>query len=184
MGTRGITKVIYEGNTAVSQYGQWDHYPSGQGLVVFEFLRGDGNIDKLKNSIKTNIYVPSVEALDDIYANYTNENGMSTMEQNDEFSDVYPSLSRDTGSGILEVISNATQPIPLYLDLDFENDTLMCEGVYTINLDDNTFTTLYDGEETVIKFEDIYNMGKEDYLVKSKCSVYEYQQGIDKQAVA
>jgi hypothetical protein len=109
---------------------------------------------------------------------------MSTMEQNDEFSDVYPSLSRDTGSGILEVISNATQPIPLYLDLDFENDTLMCEGVYTINLDDNTFTTLYDGEETVIKFEDIYNMGKEDYLVKSKCSVYEYQQGIDKQAVA
>jgi hypothetical protein len=184
MGTRGITKVIYEGNVAVAQYGQWDHYPSGQGLVVFEFLRGSGNIDKLRNSIKTNIYTPSVKELDDIYASYTNENGMSTMEQNDEFSDVYPSLSRDTGSGILEVISNATQPIPLYLDLDFENDTLMCEGVYTINLDDNTFTTLYDGEETVIKFEDIYNMGKEDYLVKSKCSVYEYQQGIDKQAVA
>jgi hypothetical protein len=184
MGTRGITKVIYENELKVSQYGQWDHYPSGQGITVFEFLRGDGNIDKLKDGIKKNIYKPSVKELDDIYANFSDENGMSTLEQGEEFSDVYPSLSRDTGAGILEVIANATQPIPLYLDLDFESDTLMCEGVYTINLDNDTFTTLYEGNETVIKFEDIYNIGKEDYLVRSKCSVYEYQQGIDKQPVA
>jgi hypothetical protein len=184
MGTRGITKVIYEGNTAVSQYGQWDHYPSGQGLTVFEFLRGSGNIDKLKDSIKKNIYTPSVKELDDIFAGYSNENGMMNMEQAESFDKVYPSLSRETGAGILEVIANATKPVPLYLDLDFENDTLMCEGVYTINLDDNTFTTLYEGNESVIKFEDIYNIGTEDYLVRSKCSVYEYQQGIDKQAVA
>jgi hypothetical protein len=184
MGTRGITKVIYEGNTVVAQYGQWDHYPSGQGKVVFEFLRGADNISKLTNGIKNHIYVPSENEYNEIVNGYSNESGMMTMEQGDSFGKVYPSLTRDTGSGILEVIANADSPVPLYLDLEFENDDLFCEGVYTVNLDNETFTTKYNGSETVIPFSEIYNLGLEDYLVKSKCGVYEYQQSLDKEAVA
>jgi hypothetical protein len=184
MGTRGITKVIYEGDVKVAQYGQWDHYPSGQGKTVFEFLRGADNITKLKNGITNHTFVPSENEYEAMVGSFTNENGWMNMDQAEAFSKQYPSLTRDTGAGILDVISNATGTVPLFLDLDFENDELMCEGVYTINLDDETFTTKYNGEETVIRFEDIYTIGIEDYLVRSKCGVYEYHQTLDNAAVA
>ena len=35
MGTRGLTMVVSKGKTRVAQYGQWDHYPSGQGRTAF-----------------------------------------------------------------------------------------------------------------------------------------------------
>ena len=39
MGTRGLTSVKVNGETKIAQYGQWDHYPSGQGIVALNFLR-------------------------------------------------------------------------------------------------------------------------------------------------
>lgn len=34
MGTRHLIKVKYKGEIKVSQYGQWDGYPDGQGLDI------------------------------------------------------------------------------------------------------------------------------------------------------
>lgn len=178
MGTRGITEVIYEGQTVVSQYGQWDHYPSGQGVTAFEFIRGAGNIDNLKTNLKL-VYEPSSEELEKIYAPYTDDRGLMTMDNGDKFSKQYPSLTRDTGAGILEVIANANEPVPIVRDLEFKSDDLFCEGVYTINLDNETFTTKYNDVETVIPFSDIYRIGVEDYLVRSKCPVYDYHKKLD-----
>ncbi len=173
MGTRGITEVIFENDLKVAQYGQWDHYPSGQGLDIFNFLKDQDNIDKLKSGL-ANVTYPSTAELDDIYKNYTNENGMSTMEQGEQFADAYPSLTRDTGGRILEVIANSTGPTPLYMDADFKNDELFCEGVYTVNLDDETFTSKYGGNETVITFESILTMNEDQYLELTSCPVHEY----------
>jgi len=181
MGTRGITEVIYNGEIVVSQYGQWDHYPSGQGITAFKFLRSQENIDNLKKNLAL-VYVPSDDEYKAIVSKYSDERGMMTMEQGDEFSKMYPSLTRDTGAGILEVIANATNPVPLFLDLEFKDDRLFCEGVYTINLDDNTFTTRYnryenDNDEDVytLSFEQILYTGEDDYLERAKCGVYQYQ---------
>ena len=182
MGTRGLTKVIYEGETLVAQYGQWDHYPSGQGVTAFEFLRGADNITNLRNNIKIKTYTPSESEMDEIVNQFANENGMMTWEMGEQFTKMYPSLSRDTGAGILELIANADEIVPLVLDKEFENDDLFCEGVYTINLDDNTFTTKYGNNETVISFDEVYNIGKEDYLIKCDCPVYQYE--LDNAAVS
>ena len=51
MGTRNLTKVINEqGEVVVAQYGQWDGYPSGQGVnalnAIFYYL------DEIKQGIK------------------------------------------------------------------------------------------------------------------------------------
>lgn len=184
MGTRGITEVIFENEIKVSQYGQWDHYPSGQGVTVFNFLRGADNISKLKNGITNHVFVPSESEYEGMVKPFSNEDGWMTMDQSEQFSKQYPSLTRDTGAGILEVIANAEGTIPLVLDTEFKNDELFCEGVYTINLDNETFTTRYGGEETTISFSDVYTMGIEDYLVKTKCGVYEYQKSLDNAAVA
>lgn len=39
MGTRGLTMVICDGETKVAQYGQWDHYPEGNGITCLEFTK-------------------------------------------------------------------------------------------------------------------------------------------------
>jgi len=151
MGTRGLTKVIYEGDIKVAQYGQWDHYPTGVGLQVLSFLRGEGNIDNLKNNIK-NVQPVSDEKLDEIVNEFSdNENGMMTMEQAEAFKAKYPSLSRDTGGEILSVIANSSSEVPLVLDPDFEQDNLFCEGVYSVDLDNNMFISRY--ADVFIAFE-------------------------------
>jgi hypothetical protein len=155
MGTRGLTKVIYEGDIKVAQYGQWDHYPSGQGVAILSFLRGEGNIELLKNGIK-NIKTISDKTLDKYVNEFSdNENGMMTMEQAESFKDKYPSLSRDTGGEILSVIANATNEVPLVLDPEFEKDDLFCEGVYTVDLDQSMFISKYADRLLVFMFNDL-----------------------------
>ena len=144
MGTRHITKVIYEGKTVVSQYGQWDGYPSGQGLTCYFFLQDENNIENLRKNIK-NIFYPVQEQLDDYIAPFRNENGMVEWEAGKAYSEKYPSLTRDTGAEILRVIADSGNGlVPIVLDTDFENDALMCEGIYEINLDTNRFITKFD----------------------------------------
>ena len=177
MGTRGITEVTYNDKIVVSQYGQWDHYPSGQGITILNFLRDQDNIEKLKNSFDLHLtYEASDEELKKIYANYFDETGMGTMEQSDNFGKDYPSLTRDTGGGILEVIANATEPIPLVLDKEFRNDDLFCEGVYEINLDDETFTTIFGETTLTLSFERCLTISDDEYLTEAKCGVYQWQQ--------
>ena len=144
MGTRHITKVIYEGKAVVSQYGQWDGYPSGQGLTCYFFLQDENNIENLRKNIK-NIFYPVQEQLDDYIAPFRNENGMVEWEAGKAYSEKYPSLTRDTGAEILRVIADSGNGlVPIVLDTDFENDALMCEGIYEINLDTNRFVTKFD----------------------------------------
>jgi hypothetical protein len=158
MGTRGLTKVIYEGETKVAQYGQWDHYPSGQGVAILSFLRGEGNLELLKKGIK-NIKAISDKTLDKFVNEFTdNENGFMTMDEAESFKDKYPSLSRDTGGEILSIIANstnATNKIPLVLNPEFENDDLFCEGVYTVDLDQSMFISRYADRLLVFMFNDL-----------------------------
>lgn len=182
MGTRGITEVISNGQTVVAQYGQWDHYPSGQGLTALNFLANPANVDKLRAGL-ANVYVPSDEEREALVASYHNGDGWMNMEQGDRFNQDFPSLTRDTGAGILQVIADSTDKIPLYLDTDFKNDRLFCEGVYTINLDNNTFTTeynRYNDEETedvlTLTFDECATISHDEYLTRAKCGVYQYYQ--------
>ena len=177
MGTRGITEVTYNDKIVVSQYGQWDHYPSGQGITILNFLRDQDNIEKLKNSFDLHLtYQASDEELKKIYANYFDENGMGTLAQSDNFGKDYPSLTRDTGGSILDVIANATDPIPLVLDKEFRNDDLFCEGIYEINLDDETFTTIFGETTLTLSFERCLTITDDEYLTEAKCGVYQWQQ--------
>ena len=48
MGTRNLTAVMIDGEYKVAQYGQWDGYPSGQGLTCLHFLRETMDEDKFK----------------------------------------------------------------------------------------------------------------------------------------
>lgn len=143
MGTRGLTKVISNGETVISQYGQWDHYPSGQGVTALLFVSDPMNIHALKTGL-SNVYYPTQDELDEITSKYTNSpEGWMDMDQADRYSEENPSLTRNTGAEILSVVAGSRSPLPIIRDLEFENDELFCEGVYTVDLDNNTFISTY-----------------------------------------
>lgn len=178
MGTRGVTEVIYNDKLVVSQYGQWDHYPMGQGITILNFLRNQDNTEKLKQSFDLHLtYEASDEELKKIYANYFREDGMGTFEDGERFSKDYPSLTRDTGGSILYVIANAktNELVPLVLDKEFRNDDLFCEGIYEINLDDETFTTIFGETTLTLSFERCLTITDDEYLTEAKCGVYQWQ---------
>jgi hypothetical protein len=164
MGTRGLTKVVYKNQVIVAQYGQWDHYPEGQGVTLFYTLQDS---DVVKNFIKKipQIYYPSDEQLDVIYKSVTGDNPDEQV----------PSLTRNTGGEIFRVIAEwDDSPIPIVRDEAFEKDELFCEGVYTINLDTGFFHTQFgrkDGTWIISLFlglEYLLDMTAEDYIQSCK----------------
>lgn len=163
MGTRGITRVIKDGVTVVAQYGQWDHYPSGQGVVALEFLSKPSNVDKLISGLQ-HTYVLTEKEQEEISNKYS-DGGWMNVEQANAYGADYPSLTRDTGARILQVVAAATADnrVPLVLDEEFINDEVFCEGVYTVNLDNRTFTTKYHGKELMMYLDSMFDMY--EYLV-------------------
>jgi hypothetical protein len=166
MGTRGITKVIVNETIAVSQYGQWDHYPSGQGTNIYYFLQDPANVVALRAGLATHVWYPTDSELEALSRPYVKENGMMTLEMGEKYSADYPSLTRDTGADILRVIANAEGLVPIYKDLMFETEELWCEGVYTIDLDAETFTTKWDSETYTFTFDEIRSMSANEYAKK------------------
>ena len=168
MGTRGLTVVTYNNEVRVAQYGQWDHYPSGQGVTALEFLRDKNNVEKLRNNIDKCYWIPQ-EKHEAIVAEFSSldKQGWMTMEDGKAFGEAYPSLTRDAGAEILYVIAEATGPVPLANNYEFAEDELMCEGIYSVDLDRNTFISEYAPYPT--KVYDLNNLPtQEDYIAAFK----------------
>ena len=51
MGTRNLTAVFMDGEYKVAQYGQWDGYPSGQGVDILNILKNAKKDILKRNSI-------------------------------------------------------------------------------------------------------------------------------------
>lgn len=167
MGTRNLTKVIKNNKVVVAQYGQWDGYPSGQGATVFFTIQKAGQIESLDNNLYLT-YEPSDDERMKMAEPFLDGSmpGMMTIESGKLFSEKYPSLTRDTGADILNVIAEATERVPLYLDIDFEDDELFCEGVYTVNLDNKTFTSKFNGQTVRMSFSEVRTGTIGDYLIR------------------
>lgn len=146
MGTRGLTIVTYNNETRVAQYGQWDHYPSGQGVTMLNFLRDAKNVEALRNNMDKCYWIDEAahEALIDEFSGTSSMGkGWMTLEESGQYKAAYPSLHRDTCAEILYVIAEADKPVPLQNQSDFADDTLMCEGIYAVDLDRNIFSSEY-----------------------------------------
>jgi len=127
MGTRHLTVVKIDGEIKVAQYGQWDGYPEGQGVVILTFL---------KDLIKT-------EGLSEFKARcrslrFATEAELKRINKDPKWSENYPELSRDAGGKILEMIAAAETELLLYNQLDFAADSLFCEFAYFIDFDAGT----------------------------------------------
>ena len=147
MGTRNLTKVINaNGELKVAQYGQWDGYPTGQGINA---LNHAYNADHIEAGL-ARVRWAKQEELDAIYASLPELNRFGTDDQKN-FGLFYPNLTRDTCADILGVVAWSVGEVILVDESDFENDTLMCEGVYTLDFQKQKFISKYHGK--VVEFD-------------------------------
>lgn len=140
MGTRNLTCVVFEGRYKVAQYGQWDGYPSGQGLTILNFLREQFNREQfLKNLSKCRF--ANDEEINSLWLASGAKPGdkFVNMEISKRFKEANPQLSRDTAAEVLSMIQGAKGDLPLSDSLNFAADSLFCEFAYVIDLDKGTF---------------------------------------------
>lgn len=138
MGTRHLICIQQNNEYKVAQYGQWDGYPSGQGVDVLNFAK---NLDKDLFICKLeNVFSPTQEQIDGWYKDAGHDGGdWLTVTVASKFKESHPILSRDAGAGVLELILNSNHPLPLISSLNFAADSLFCEWAYVNDLDSNTF---------------------------------------------
>lgn len=122
MGTRNLTMVVKDSELRVSQYGQWDGYPIGQGKTVLKFLQ---------RLIQNNEQKAFIDAIDNV-THLPNKDGESYAIEN------YPHCSRDHGAEILNIILDNKGELELWMHWEFMYDSLFCEFAYLIDLDNNT----------------------------------------------
>ncbi|HEX5426568.1 MAG TPA: hypothetical protein VFW94_23675 [Candidatus Acidoferrales bacterium] len=150
MGTRHLTCVYQDGQYKLAQYGQWDGYPSGQGVIVLAFLRDRllGREDRFIERLNA-CFTATKEQVEQWYreAGNTSTDGWINGIVAEKFTAAHPSLSRDTGAAILALIMASREPVPLHPDLNFAADSLFCEFLYLVDLDKRTFE-VYTGFNT------------------------------------
>lgn len=165
MGTRHVVTVKSEGETKIAQYGQWDGYLTGQGQVIQEFLE-KADLKKFQQKLR-HLKTLSDEEVKDYWVICGAEPGESlvSMEVASCFQNEHPGLSRDTGAEILQMVYEG-KVTEVYLDEEFEKDTLFCEYAYKLDLDNKTISVIGAGIENMAlkEFQKLDLQAEEDKL--------------------
>lgn len=173
MGTRHLICVVKDDEYKVAQYGQWDGYPSGQGLGILDFLKNEMDRETFEKKVSEISFLTKEES--QIRWDECGANGEKwvSIEVSDKYRKLYPENCRDTGSDILLLIQESDKPLKLVDSLDFAGDSLFCEYAYVIDLDKNTYE-VYEGfnqkpldkDERFISLERESKHGEKYYPVK------------------
>jgi hypothetical protein len=144
MGTRHLICVVEDKKYKVAQYGQWDGYPSGQGITVLNFLK---EYDKEHFIYNLNTYV-KFGTKEDLHRQWelcgADDSGLVELDVSDKHRELFPENSRDTGAEILSIIERTDKELFLCNSVDFAGDSLFCEWAYIVDFDNNAFE-VYEG---------------------------------------
>lgn len=148
MGTRHLQIVIdKEGQTKIQQYGQWDGYPSGQGVDILKYLR-KGDLEKYQENLNN--------------INKITDEQVDLVNKDTNWKVNYPYLSRDCGSDIHLMIEEELVKFVQHISLEEANQ--WCEGFYTIDFQKSLFITEF--RDKVAKFKLSKLPTKKTYLKK------------------
>lgn len=124
MGTRGLTAVILDGERKIAQYGQWDHYPSGQGRTVLAFCR------ELADDAKRAAFVAALGR-----CRFATDADVDIAKANeDRWQEIFPTWTRDHGAKILGFVASLDGEIVMRDEWNFGADSLFCEWAYVIDV--------------------------------------------------
>jgi len=132
MGTRNLTIVKVDGKTKIAQYGQWDGYPTGQGYTIADFIQNHLDLDKMKEKTRALKRITKKDHKDRwTEAGADPKSNLVNFTVSDKFADMYPFLSRDTGSKILRMVQDGvyTYEKSFSTKNGFERRNITVEGV-------------------------------------------------------
>ena len=146
MGTRNLTMVIdKQGIIKVAQYGQWDGYPSGNGIEILAFAKDKSNLEKLEKRLEEVEFITPTCSAKPFFKGYNKRANKNCLTDNDRyFFETF--MSRDVGADILKNIVNedySNMPnelkgtIWLGDETKFGQDSIFCEWAYCINFQTN-----------------------------------------------
>jgi len=104
--------VMVDGVERVAQYGQWDHYPSGQGVKILTFckknLRTRAQRAEFLGKVQQCGFISDAELQERwVACGAKPDSDFVNMDVSAEFKRRYPALSRDTGGDILYLLMTA-----------------------------------------------------------------------------
>lgn len=123
MGTRHLIAAVIDGDFKLAQYGQWDGYPDGQGADVLTFVR-DMDADAFAQKLRA--------------CHWLSKDEKDAVNATADWHKVYPHLSRDAGSGVLDMIAASDAGLGLIDMRGFAGDSLFCEWGYVVDFDSKT----------------------------------------------
>lgn len=163
MGTRHLIRIIDStGIIRAAQYGQWDGYPSGQGVDLLEHMHDLGFASaetraEFDSALQNTVFVNDEDI--EIIDKRIKEQGLTLSKD-------LPAFSRDTSADLLPIIMSPDRDgmaacafdrddkLRLQNSITFGVDTVMCEWVYEINMSAldgvGTFSVRRDDESPVI----------------------------------
>ena len=142
MGTRNPTMVTQDHETRISQYGQWDGYPEGQGLTILSFLEEKENIEKLKALLPKIRFEneQDIKEKEEFSKSIGAKEGWVNIPQSELYDQKYPLDSRNLGGAILEkLLEHQNEAEIVLVDSEkFAADSLFCQWAYVVDLDIKT----------------------------------------------
>ena len=160
MGTRNLTVVIKNDKIVLSQYGQWDGYFSYTGVKFLEFVKDKLQYGKSQKRIDINCqkFSEQLECIGEANQDVLNKiqnttdsfscnSSKNTTKYAIPFNMLFPSLCRDTGVEILNIISNIRpyamrnksentfKKLPIHIETDIKACGFGIEYVYIIDID-------------------------------------------------
>jgi hypothetical protein len=130
MGTRHLIAVQYKGRYVVAQYGQFDGYPSGQGVDVLAFCRRLATEPETRATFEAK--ATATKWLTDAEGERIEADAKASKKS---WQETHPWLSRDAGSDIFDHVLKQPEGIGLVDTISFAGDSLMCEWAYVLDLD-------------------------------------------------
>lgn len=160
MDARHLIIIYYKGKYVLAQYGQWDGYPSGQGVAILKFVSSPSKLAALKSNLHL-LQVATKEQLEAINKEIVQageelkdklENSWDVLEAEIAFAKThYAGLSRESGAMILDFIADAKDDWMSSMNmglssLQFAMNYRPCEWIYVLDLDTNAIE-IYTGSE-------------------------------------
>lgn len=156
MGTRHLIMIRLDGVLKLANYGQWDGYPTGQGVTVAAFVQAylrnktlraefaDGaRALKFGTPSELNEIQAEWEAVESDHKKAAKKGNYVPKYQLAKFD----AFSRDTGATILAKINEGLGLQIVKDDSEFLKDGLFCEWAYCVDLDACT-VEVYKGDVT------------------------------------